>query len=198
MARWLVKTEPETYSFAQLQKDGRTSWDHVRNYTARMHLMAMKVGDEALVYHSVGPKSIVGICKVVREHYPDASAIAEGEPADRWVTVDVAPLRALDHAVSLAQLRASPLLSQMLLVKQSRLSVSPVSDAEWDGVLALASQPAPTAAATATATKKSATAKKKKSVPAKKPAKKPTTTTTKTMKNKKKKKKSATQKQAAA
>lgn len=140
MSRWLVKTEPETYSFEQLVKDQRTSWDHVRNYTARMHLMAMKVGDQAFVYHSVGPKAIVGICEVVREHYPDASAIAEGEPADRWVTVDVKPVRALPKEVTLAQLKESKTLSKMLLVKQSRLSVSPVTAAQWKAILKLAGE----------------------------------------------------------
>ena len=140
MALWLVKTEPETYSFEQLMKDKRTSWDHVRNYTARNNLMAMKVGDEAFVYHSVGPKSIVGICRVVREHYPDASAIDEGEPADRWVAVDVEPVRKLKSEVTLAQLKASKTLSQMDLVKQSRLSVTSVTAAQWKAILKLAGE----------------------------------------------------------
>lgn len=138
MARWLVKTEPETYSFEMLQRDKQTCWDLVRNYTARNNLKAMKIGEQALVYHSVGPKEIVGICEVVREHYPDPQAAGEGEPADRWVAVDVKPVRKLTTTLHLSTLKAHPLLSQMLLVKQSRLSVTPISDEEWDAVLALA------------------------------------------------------------
>ncbi|HEY1099412.1 MAG TPA: EVE domain-containing protein [Myxococcota bacterium] len=138
MARWLVKTEPETYSFQMLQKDKRTCWDLVRNYTARNNLKAMKQGEQALVYHSVGPKEIVGICEIVREHYPDPQAESEGEPADRWVAVDVAPVRLFTSPVHLSTLKSHPLLSSMLLVKQSRLSVTPITDEEWAAVLALA------------------------------------------------------------
>ena len=138
MARWMVKTEPETYSFETLLKDKRTCWDLVRNYTARNNLKAMVVGDQAFVYHSVGPKSIVGICEIVREHYPDPKAEAEGEPADRWVAVDVKPVRRLKTPVTLAQVKAHPTLCNMMLVKQSRLSVCPVTDTEWAAVLALA------------------------------------------------------------
>ena len=140
MARWLVKTEPETYSFEQLQKDKKTPWDLVRNYTARNNLKAMARGEQALVYHSVGPKEIVGICEIVRESYPDAKAAAEGEPDDRWVAVDVKPVRELKQPVSLAQVKAHKTLNNMMLVKQSRLSVCPVTDAEWADVLALAGE----------------------------------------------------------
>ena len=140
MARWLVKTEPETYSFEQLQRDGRTVWDHVRNYTARNNLMAMREGEQAFVYHSVGPKAIVGICEIVREHYPDPSAVDEGEPADRWVAVDVKPVRSLKKEVTLAQLKESKTLSQMDLVKQSRLSVTSVTEAQWKAILKLAGE----------------------------------------------------------
>lgn len=138
MARWLVKTEPETYSFDTLLRDNRACWDLVRNYTARNNLKAMKVGEQALVYHSVGPKEIVGICEIAREHYPDPQAESEGEPADRWVAVDVIAVRKLKKPVHLSTLKGHPLLAEMLLVKQSRLSVTPVSDEEWAAVLALA------------------------------------------------------------
>ncbi len=140
MARWLVKTEPETYSFEQLQQDKKTCWDLVRNYTARNNLKAMARGEQALVYHSVGPKEIVGICEIVKEHYPDPQAESEGEPADRWVAVDVKPVRKLKKPVTLAQLKEHAMLSNMLLVKQSRLSVTPVSDVEWSAILALAGE----------------------------------------------------------
>lgn len=138
--RWLMKTEPETFSYEDLARDGRAVWDLVRNYTARNNLKAMKVGEQAFVYHSVGPKSIVGICEIVREYYPDAKAAAEGEPDDRWVAVDVKPVRKLKRPVTLAQVKAHKILNNMMLVKQSRLSVCPVTDAEWAEVLALAGE----------------------------------------------------------
>jgi predicted RNA-binding protein with PUA-like domain len=158
MARWLVKTEPETYSFDMLERDGRTRWDLVRNYQARNHLKAMRVGEQAFVYHSVGPREIVGVCEVVAEHYPDPLAPAEGEPPDRWVAVDVAPVRRLPRPVSLDQLKEHPLLAGMVLIRQSRLSVCPVNDDEWAAILALA-HGAP-AATTTTATTTKATTKK--------------------------------------
>ncbi len=141
MARWLVKTEPETYSYEQLERDGRTSWDLVRNYTARNNLRTMRVGEQAFVYHSVGPREIVGICEVVREHYPDPKAKDEGEPPERWSAVDVKPLRRLSRAVTLDQLKGHPTLQTMELIRQSRLSVCPVSDEQWAAVLALAEGP---------------------------------------------------------
>lgn len=136
---WLVKTEPETYSYDDLVAEGRTCWDLVRNYTARNNLKAMKLGELALVYHSVGPREIVGIARVVRESYPDPQAPAEGEPADRWVAVDLEPVAAL-KPVSLADCKAHPALKGMVFVRQSRLSVTPVQQAEWDAVLALGGQ----------------------------------------------------------
>jgi predicted RNA-binding protein with PUA-like domain len=165
MARWLVKTEPETYSFEMLERDGQTRWDLVRNFQARNNLKAMRVGDEAFVYHSVGPREIVGLCTVVREHYPDPAALDEGEPPDRWVAVDVRPGRRLPRPVTLDQLKHHPLLADMALIRQSRLSVCPITDAEWAAVLALADgAPSPTtssprAATTKPATKKPATKK---------------------------------------
>ena len=166
MARWLVKTEPETYSFATLERDGRTCWDLVRNYTARNNLRAMRVGEQAFVYHSVGPKEIVGICEIVREHYPDPKAPDEGEPPDRWSAVDVKPVRRLATPVTLEQLKSHPILHKMELIRQSRLSVCPVTDEQWDTILALADGgssavlPTKKAATTKKAAKKTATTKK--------------------------------------
>lgn len=137
MARWLVKTEPETYSFEQLLIDQRTSWDHVRNYTARMHLMAMKVGDEALFYHSNIGKECVGIMEIVEEHSPDPTA-DEGSP---WVIVRVAPVRSLAHPVTLAAIKADPVLADMDLIRQSRLSVGRVTPAEWKHILKKSEKP---------------------------------------------------------
>lgn len=138
MAQWLLKTEPDTYSFADLVRDKKTCWDLVRNYTARNNLKAMKVGEQAMVYHSVGPREIVGVCEVIRAHYPDPTAQKEGEPPDRWVAVDVKPVSTLKKPVTLNQLKEHPLLKEMVLVRQSRLSVCPVTDEEWRAVLSLA------------------------------------------------------------
>ena len=176
MARWLVKTEPETYSYEMLERDGRTCWDLVRNYTARNNLRAMRTGEHAFVYHSVGPKEIVGICEIVREHYPDPKAPGEGEPADRWSAVDVRPLRRLSAAVTLEQLKAHPVLQKMELIRQSRLSVCPVSDEQWAAVLALADAAPGSAAKTASSPAKASATKKTAKKAAKKTAKRPTTT----------------------
>jgi predicted RNA-binding protein with PUA-like domain len=133
MSRWLLKTEPGTYSYADLERDGGTSWGGVRNYTARNNLRAMKAGELCLIYHSMGPKEIVGIATVARAAYPDPSA---DDPA--WVAVDVKAKEKLAKPVTLAEIKAQPRLQQMLLVKQSRLSVCPVSDDEWKLILSMA------------------------------------------------------------
>lgn len=138
MAYWLLKTEPETYSWDDLVRDKRTHWDGVRNYLARNNLAAMKKGDLAFLYHSVGPRDAVGIVEVVKEAYPDPTA---SDP--RWVCVDVVPKKALPRPVTLAEIKANPRLSEMKLVKMSRLSVSPVTKEEWDEVLRMAKEPAP-------------------------------------------------------
>ncbi|WP_308517651.1 EVE domain-containing protein [Sphingomonas flavescens] len=131
MARWLMKSEPEAYSWADLARDGGTEWDGVRNNAARIHLRAMKVGDEAFLYHSMSDKAVVGIMRVVREGQPD--------PKDaNWVSVRVEPVRKLEHPVTLAEIKAEPSLAKMELIRQSRLSVAPVRDDEWDKVLELA------------------------------------------------------------
>jgi predicted RNA-binding protein with PUA-like domain len=132
---WLIKSEPYKYPWSQLARDGRTRWDGVRNFEARNHLRAMRKGDLALYYHSNEGKEIVGVAKVVREAYPDPTAPADD--AD-WSAVDFAPAFPLAQPVTLATIKASPVLSEMLLVKRSRISVVPVTPAEYKKVLALA------------------------------------------------------------
>jgi predicted RNA-binding protein with PUA-like domain len=130
MARWLMKSEPESYSWSDLVRDGGTEWDGVRNNAARLHLKAMKKGDEAFFYHSMSDKAVVGIMRVVREAQPD--------PRDSdWVSVRVEPIRAI-RPVTLAAIKAEPRLSKMELIRQSRLSVAPVREDEWKVVLELA------------------------------------------------------------
>ncbi len=129
---WIIKTEPNTYSLEDLIKDKITAWDGVRNYQARNNLLAMKKNDLALVYHSVGPKTLVGIAKVVKTAYPDPTA-KEGP----WFCVDVSFYKRLKRPISLAELKSIPKLSQLSLVKQGRLSVCPVSEEEWNMILAL-------------------------------------------------------------
>ena len=133
-SHWLVKSEPNTYSFADLVRDGRTVWDGVRNNAAALHLKAMGEGDEVLFYHSQEGLAVVGIAKVVRTAFPDAS-----DPAGRFVAVELAPLRPLKRPVTLAEMKAEPALADMAMLRQGRLSVSPVTDAEWKAILALAS-----------------------------------------------------------
>jgi len=129
---WLLKTEPATYSFDQLEKDGRTTWDGVRNNLALMHLRAMKVGDQVLVYHSGAAKAVVGIAKVAAAAYPDP---AHADP--KLSVIDLTPVRRLKHAVNLAQIRAEPALAEMPLIKMTRLSVMPVTSDQWKKLLAL-------------------------------------------------------------
>lgn len=130
---WLVKSEPDTYSFADLERDGRTVWDGVRNNAAALHLKAMKVGDEALFYHSGEGKAVVGVAKVTREAFPDAS-----DPAGRFVAVELAFDRAVAHPVTLAQMKAELALADMAMIRQGRLSVSPVTEDEWAVIQRLA------------------------------------------------------------
>ncbi|MBV9527063.1 EVE domain-containing protein [Sphingomonas sp.] len=132
MALWLMKSEPESYGWANLVRDGGTEWDGVRNPTARIHLRAMKVGDEAFLYHSMSDKAVVGIMRITREAQPDAK-----DP--NWVSVRVEPARALARPVTLAEIKAEPALAQMELIRQSRLSVAPVREDEWAMVLEMAS-----------------------------------------------------------
>jgi predicted RNA-binding protein with PUA-like domain len=136
MAHWLVKSEPAKYSFADLERDGRTVWDGVRNNTAALHLKAMKTGDEVLYYHSVEGLAVVGVAKVVREAFLDP-----GDPAGRFVAVEITPVRTLPKPVTLAQLKAEPKLADMAMLRLFRLSVSPVTDAEWAVILTMAGEP---------------------------------------------------------
>ncbi|HVI31845.1 EVE domain-containing protein [Phenylobacterium sp.] len=133
MAHWLVKSEPNTYSFEDLRRDGRTVWDGVRNNAAALHLKAMKTGDEVLFYHSQEGLAVVGVARVSKEAFPDAS-----DPSGRFVAVELEPVRPLKAPVSLGQMKAEPPLAEMAMVRQSRLSVSPVTDAEWAAILRMA------------------------------------------------------------
>lgn len=130
---WILKTEPSCYSFSDLTRDKKTSWDGVRNYQARNNLRSMKKGDLALIYHSVGPRDLVGIVTVTKEAFPDDTAL-DGD----WVAVEVKPLKKLNQPVNLAVLKADPRLKNLSLVKQGRLSVCPVEKKEWDAILELA------------------------------------------------------------
>jgi predicted RNA-binding protein with PUA-like domain len=131
MARWLMKSEPESYGWADLVRDGATEWDGVRNNAARLHLKAMKPGDEAFFYHSMSDKAVVGIMRVTRGAEPDPKA-------PEWVRVRVEPVRPLARPVTLAGIKAEPALAKMELIRQSRLSVAPVRDDEWARVLEMA------------------------------------------------------------
>ena len=126
MAYWLIKSEPFKYSWEQFEKDGVTFWDGVRNYGARNNLRAMKKGDLLLFYHSNEGLEIVGIAKVVKEHYQDPTT----EDAN-WVVVDVKPVKRMKQPVSLATIKSDPRLKEMALVRLGRLSVQPVTDEEW-------------------------------------------------------------------
>ena len=129
MAYWLMKSEPASYSWDDLVRDGGTEWDGVRNNAARLHLRAMKAGDEAFFYHSMSDKAVVGIMRIVREGQPDP------KDAD-WTSVRVEPIRPIEP-VTLAEIKAEPSLAQMELIRQSRLSVAPVREEEWKTVLRL-------------------------------------------------------------
>ena len=132
MAYWLMKSEPHVYSWDDLVRDGATDWDGVRNNAARLHLRAMQPGDEAFFYHSGDEKQVVGIMTITGPGKPDGEDGA-------WVKVPVAPVRKL-NPVTLKEIKAEPGLAAMELVRQSRLSVSPVRPEEWAKVLALAGE----------------------------------------------------------
>ena len=134
MARshWLIKSEPSAYSFQQLVADGKTAWTGVRNYTARNNLRAMKKGDLCLYYHSNEGKEVVGVARVVREGYADPTSEDE-----EWTAVDVEPVRALARPVPLDAMRTHGVLGKMMIFKQGRLSVVPVTKDEFDAVVEL-------------------------------------------------------------
>jgi len=125
-AHWLVKSEPAKYAFSDLVRDGKTVWDGVRNNQAAIYLRTMKVGDEAFYYHSQEGLEIVGIAKVVRESFPDPS-----DPKGRFVAVELAPVRPLPKSVTLAQIKATPSLAGMTMLRLFRLSVTPMTPDEW-------------------------------------------------------------------
>jgi predicted RNA-binding protein with PUA-like domain len=132
MNHWLVKSEPETYSWDDLVRNKRTDWTGVRNYAARIHLNAMRPGDEVLFYHSGESKSIVGVAKVTKAAFPDPTADEPG-----WVAVELAPLKPLPSPVTLAQVKAEGSLKDIALVRQGRLSVQPLRPTEFARLLKL-------------------------------------------------------------
>jgi predicted RNA-binding protein with PUA-like domain len=132
---WLVKSEPAKYSFSDLQRDGRTAWDGVRNNQAALYLKAMKLGDQTLYYHSQEGLEVVGVAEVVREAFPDPT-----DPSGRFVAVELAPVRSLAQPVALARMKANPALAGMAMFRQFRLSVSPVQPAEWAEILSMAGE----------------------------------------------------------
>jgi len=132
MNYWLVKSEPSTYSWDDLVKDGRTHWDGVRNYQARNNLKLMKKGDLVLFYHSNEGKEVVGIAKVIKEFYQDPTT-----NDDRWVAVDIEPVSKLNTPVALAEIKSSKSLQKVPLVTHSRLSVMPVTKKDFDTILTI-------------------------------------------------------------
>jgi len=148
MRYWLIKSEPHVYSIDDLERDGRTMWNGVRNYQARNHMRAMEMGDRVLFYHSQqDPPGVVGVAKVVREAYPDPTQFdpkseyhdARSDPDDpRWSLVDVGFVEKLPRTVSLPEIKAEPELADMVLVKASRLSVQPVTEGEYRRIVTMA------------------------------------------------------------
>jgi predicted RNA-binding protein with PUA-like domain len=133
MAHWLVKSEPSTYSWEQLEKDKQTKWDGVRNYSARIHLRNMKKGDEVFFYHSNEGLAIVGVAKVAKEAYPDPT-----NDGKEWVAVDLKPFKKLKNPVALDVIKKEKALANMALVRIGRLSVQPVTEEEWARIMELA------------------------------------------------------------
>jgi predicted RNA-binding protein with PUA-like domain len=132
-ARWLMKSEPVKYGFDDLTRDGHTNWDGVRNNQAALYLKAMKVGDRAFFYHSNEGLAVVGVAEISKEAFLDVT-----DPKGRYVAVEVAPVRALKRPVTLAEMKAEPRLAGMAMFRQFRLSVTPITDAEWSVILEMA------------------------------------------------------------
>ncbi len=130
MNYWLLKTEPETYSWSQLQKDGRTEWTGVRSYEARNNMKKMSVGDLVFVYHSGKEKQIVGVGKVIAFAHPDST-----DDTGVWECVDIAPVEELKKTVSLTEVKYISVCHSMVLLKKSRLSVQPVTKKEWEAIV---------------------------------------------------------------
>ena len=135
MNYWLVKSEPEAYSWAQFLKDGKTAWTGVRNFQARNNLRAMKKGDAVFFYHSVSDKQVVGLARVKKEYYPDPTA-EEGD----WSCVDLVPEKSFARRVALETIKADKILAGIPLVKQSRLSVTPLTKEQAERLLQLAAE----------------------------------------------------------
>lgn len=135
MAYWLVKSEPSEYSWQDFEKEKQTCWSEIRNYAARLHLRSMKTGDEVFFYHSNEGTDIVGIAKVIKEAYQDPTT-----DDDRWVAVDLKAHKKLKKPVSLEIIKKDNRLTNMALIRISRLSVQPVSDKEWAVILELAGE----------------------------------------------------------
>ena len=131
MAHWLMKTEPEVLSYDDIARKRQEEWHGVRNYTARNNMKAMKLGEEVFIYHSVQGKEVVGIAKVVALAHPDSTAEPNENGKIVWECVDIVAVKKLPRPVTLETIKATPALKDMALVKLSRLSVSPVTDAEW-------------------------------------------------------------------
>jgi predicted RNA-binding protein with PUA-like domain len=129
---WLMKSEPEAYSWQRLLTEGKTLWEGVRNYQARNNLKQMQVNDLALFYHSVSEKAVVGVCKITQTAYPDPT-----DETGKWVVVDVIPVKTLAIPVTLAAIKATEALAEIALVRQSRLSVVPLTQAEFDLILSM-------------------------------------------------------------
>lgn len=145
MAYWLIKSEPDVFGWPEQVAHGVEPWTGVRNHLARRHLAAMRPGDRCFFYHSNIGREIVGTVEVARAAYPDPTATQDTARGD-WVAVDVRALAPLPRPVSLAEIKADPALAGMALLRYSRLSVSPVSAAEWAHIIDLAARPAPQAA----------------------------------------------------
>lgn len=135
MQYWLMKSEPDEYSWEDLIRDGKTAWSGVRNFAAAKNMRSMVKGDQVFFYHSREGLAVVGIMEIAREHYPDPAA-----QNDKFVLVDVAPLKPLPRPVTLGEIKANPALAEMPLVKQSRLSVSPVSAEQWTEIVRMAEE----------------------------------------------------------
>ena len=132
MRHWLVKSEPDTYAYSDLEGDGVGTWDGVRNHAAAAHLRAMEVGDEVFFYHSNEGKAVVGIAKVIKTAFPDPT-----DPTGKFVAVEVAPVRPLKKPVTLEMMKATPALADMVILRQGRLSVAPITAGEWKAIIAL-------------------------------------------------------------
>lgn len=138
MQYWLLKSEPETYSWENLEAEKNAVWDGVRNYQARNYLQQMQFGDLALFYHSGKQKQVVGICRITKEHYPEP-----GQKNPTWVAVETAPVGVLKHPVSLSTIKNTPQLEHILLVRQSRLSVMPLTEPEFSTIVQLGNPTTP-------------------------------------------------------